>query len=88
MSDRLPEISVSPAEPGSPAAQPRGQAGRFASPYPERRGETIALRLPQSLDRSLRRMIGWQSKADNADLKAWIEAAILEKLDRQRQENW
>ena len=64
------------------SSQPRATKGRFASPYPERRGEAIALRLPQSLDRSLREMVGWQSKADNASLKAWVEAAILEKLER------
>lgn len=63
-------------------SQPRATQGRFASPYAERRGEAIALRLPQSLDQSLREIVGWQSKADNATLKDWVEAAIAEKLER------
>ena len=69
------------AEDGS-SPQPRATQGRFASPYTERRGEAIALRLPQSLDQSLREIVGWESKADNATLKAWVEAAIAEKLER------
>lgn len=60
--------------------QPRGQAGRFASMYAEKRGDAIALRLPLSLDQALRQVVGWQSKADNAVLKAWVEDAIAQKL--------
>ncbi|MBD2259810.1 hypothetical protein [Pseudanabaena sp. FACHB-2040] len=60
--------------------QPRGEAGRFASMYQEKRGDAIALRLPVSLDQALRQAVGWQSKADNATLKAWIEDAIAAKL--------
>lgn len=62
--------------------QPRGQSGRFSSRYAERRGDAIALRLPLSLDQTLRQVVGWESKADNAVLKAWVEAAIAEKLSR------
>lgn len=63
--------------------QPRAATGRFISCYPERRGDAIALRLPKSLDRQLRTAVGWQSKTDNKALTAWVEAAILEKLQRQ-----
>ncbi|PSN19879.1 hypothetical protein C7271_04975 [filamentous cyanobacterium CCP5] len=63
--------------------QPRAATGRFVSCYAERRGDAIALRLPQSLDRRLRSAVGWQSKADNKALTAWVEAAISEKLQRQ-----
>lgn len=63
--------------------QPRTATGRFVSCYAERRGDAIALRLPQSLDRRLRDAVGWQSKADNKALTAWVEAAIFEKLQRQ-----
>lgn len=68
--------------------QPRGSAGRFASHYSERRGEAIALRLPLSLDRALRQQVGWQAKADNPQLKRWIEAAIAEKLSREQSSDW
>jgi hypothetical protein len=70
-----------------PRTQPRAQRGRFASPYNERRGAAIALRLPQSIDQSLRKIVGWRSKADNPTLKAWVEAAIREKLERHQREN-
>ena len=66
-----------------PSSQPRAATGRFVSRYVERRGSAIALRLPQSLDRQLRETVGWQSKADNRALTAWVEAAIFEKLQRQ-----
>lgn len=69
---------------GEHAPQPRAPRGRFASPYAERRGEAIALRLSQSLDQALRATVGWRSKADNAALKAWVEEAIAEKLERQQ----
>lgn len=46
----------------------------------EKRGAAISLRLPESLDRELRAAAGWQSSADNAALRDWIEAAIREKL--------
>lgn len=70
------------------ARQPRGSAGRFASHYSERRGDAIALRLPLSLDRGLRQQVGWQTKADNPQLKSWIEAAIAEKLSREQAADW
>jgi hypothetical protein len=63
--------------------QPRTETGRFESKYEEPRGNAIALRLPQSLDVELRKVVGWNSKEDNAALKAWIEAAIFEKLQRE-----
>lgn len=68
-----------------PSPQPRAATGRFTSRYVERRGSAIALRLPQSLDHQLRETVGWQSKADNRALTAWVEAAILEKLQRQQE---
>ncbi|MBD0334941.1 MAG: hypothetical protein ICV62_05595 [Cyanobacteria bacterium Co-bin13] len=66
-------------------SQPRGEAGRFASMYEEKRGDAIALRLPVSLDQALRQAVGWQSKADNATLKAWIEEAIVAKLEQEQE---
>lgn len=71
------------SKPWAGADQPRADTGRFASHYEEPRGEAIALRLPKSLDEKLRQVVGWHSKADNPALKAWVEAAILEKLERQ-----
>jgi hypothetical protein len=70
-----------------PRSQPRAQRGRFASPYSERRGAAIALRLPQSIDQSLRNIVGWRSKDDNPNLKAWVEAAIREKLERHQRDD-
>ncbi len=35
--------------------QPRTEGGKFRSPYPERRGEVIAMRLPASLDYLVRK---------------------------------
>ena len=67
-----------------PVQQPRAATGQFISRYVERRGNAIALRLPQSLDHQLRETVGWHSKADNKALTAWVEAAILEKLQRER----
>ena len=63
-------------------SQPRSPRGRFSSQYKERRGETIALRLPESLDQQLREAAGWKSKDDNRALKDWVEQAIAEKLGR------
>lgn len=54
--------------------QPRN-GGKFASPYKERRGNPISLRLPQSLDQHIRVVAG-------PDLKDWVEQAIREKLAR------
>lgn len=65
--------------------QPRAHNGRFDSHYHEPRGEAIALRLPKSLDTELRQTVGWASREDNPALKAWVEAAIAEKLHRDRQ---
>jgi len=53
--------------------QPRITGGKFGSQYKERRGDVIALRLPQSLDEALRAAAG-----DN--LKTWVEEAIALKL--------
>jgi len=75
---QTPNSSVNAAWPG----QPRTPTGQFVSGYAERRGAAIALRLPQSLDAQVRQAVGWQSKADNKALTAWIEAAILEKLQQ------
>jgi hypothetical protein len=82
MTDQSLEQAASASVDNGSNPQPRATQGRFASPYAERRGEAIALRLPQSLDQSLREIVGWQSKADNSSLKAWVEAAIAEKLER------
>lgn len=70
----------------TPVRQPRSASGRFISHYSERRGQAIALRLPQSLDQTLRQAVGWRSKADNPVLTAWVMAAIQEKLQRQQAE--
>ena len=60
--------------------QPRTKKGTFKSQYPERRGEPIAIRLPESLDRKLRELVDWKSSADNPKLKQWLEETIAEKL--------
>lgn len=60
--------------------QPRNKKGTFESQYKEKRGQPIALRLPQSLDGQLRDAIGWQSSEDNPKLKQWIEKAIAARL--------
>ena len=60
--------------------QPRTKKGKFDSPYSERRGKPISIRLPESLDQQLRELVGWQSSADNPKLKQWLEEAITEKL--------
>jgi hypothetical protein len=60
--------------------QPRQKTGKFASPYQERRGNPISLRLPQSLDEAMRAAVSWQSAEDNHKLKEWIEDAISQKL--------
>ena len=60
--------------------QPRTKKGKFGSPYPERRGKPISIRLPESLDQQLRELVGWQSSADNPKLKQWLEEAISDKL--------
>lgn len=63
--------------------QPRDtKSGKFGSEYKEKRGEVIALRLPQSLDQEVRDRAGWKSAADNYKLKEYVEAAIREKLER------
>ena len=59
--------------------QPRLK-GKFGSPYKEPRGEPIALRLPISLDQSVREVAG-------DDLKNWLKQAIAEKLARETQQN-
>jgi hypothetical protein len=63
-------------------SQPR-KKGRFQSPYTERRGEPIALRLPLSLDQAVRCAVDWRTTEDNTCLKAWVEQAIKEKVDRE-----
>ncbi len=79
------DSDVTPASAGKPWAgvnQPRTATGRFGQKGNEPRGAAIALRLPKSLDLQLRQAAGWQSKADNAALRRWLEAAIAEKLSR------
>lgn len=65
-------------------AQPH--AGMFQSPYEERRGDAIALRLPVSLDAQVRQAAGWQSKADNIALRDWIEGACQQRAEGRGQE--
>ena len=73
-------------KPWSGAKQPRSANAKFQSQYKERRGDAIALRLPLSVDEKVRAAANWQDKADNAKLKAWIEAALREKLERDEPE--
>lgn len=70
------EIRVSPAK----MKQPRTGKGTFESQYKERRGQPIALRLSESLDTKLRKVVGWKSAEDNPKLKQWIEEAIAARL--------
>lgn len=56
--------------------QVRNERGRFDSPYKERRGDPISLRLPVSLDQKLRDRCG----NDRAKIRAFIEEALREKL--------
>ncbi|MGJ3246818.1 MAG: hypothetical protein ACFE0I_12170 [Elainellaceae cyanobacterium] len=79
---RFREANKHVSKPWSGVNQPRAETGKFERKYPERRGQAIALRLPQSLDAEVRKVVGWQSAADNAALKAWVEAAIVEKIQR------
>jgi hypothetical protein len=65
--------------------QPRQKTGKFASPYQERQGNPISLRLPQSLDEAMRTAVSWQSAEDNHKLKKWIEDAIAQKLKHHSQ---
>lgn len=60
--------------------QPRTDKGTFGSQYKERRGQPIALRLPENLDKKLREAIEWESNEDNPKLKQWIEEAIAAQL--------
>ena len=60
--------------------QPRTTKGKFTSQYQERRGQPISLRLPETLDRELREVVGWTGSADNPELKAWVEEAIAQRL--------
>jgi hypothetical protein len=60
--------------------QPRTEKGTFESQYQERRGQPISIRLPESLDTKLRKVVGWESSADNPKLKQWIEEAIAARL--------
>lgn len=64
--------------------QPRTKSGVFASPYTEPRGAAISLRLPKTLDEQLRAHVCWHSVIDNPQLRAFVEAAIQEKLDREK----
>jgi hypothetical protein len=70
------EIGVSSAK----MKQPRTEKGTFESQYKERRGQPIAIRLPESLDTQLREVVGWESASDNPKLKQWIEEAIAIRL--------
>ncbi|MGF1499584.1 MAG: hypothetical protein ACFB8W_22585 [Elainellaceae cyanobacterium] len=67
--------------------QPRNESGHFQRKSAEPRGRAIALRLSQSLDAAVREAVGWQSSADNAVLRSWLEAAIAEKLQRDQNPN-
>jgi hypothetical protein len=60
--------------------QPRNKKGTFESQYKEKRGQPIAIRLPESLDAQLRDTVGWKSSEDNPKLKQWIEEAISTQL--------
>jgi TfoX/Sxy family transcriptional regulator of competence genes len=60
--------------------QPRTEKGTFESQYTEKRGQPIAIRLPESLDKQLREVVGWESASDNPKLKQWIEKAIAAQL--------
>ncbi len=60
--------------------------GKFKSKYKEKRGNAIALRLPESVDQATRTAAGWNSPADNPKLKHWIEDAIAEKLKKLERE--
>ena len=60
--------------------QPRTKKGTFESQYKERRGQPIALRLPESLDAQLRDAVDWKTSEDNPKLKQWIEEAIAARL--------
>ncbi len=66
--------------------QPREPTGKFASQYKERRGNTISIRLPKSLDEATRTAAGWNSTEDNPKLKHWIEDAIAERLKKLERE--
>jgi hypothetical protein len=70
------EIEVSPVK----MMQPRTEKGKFESQYKERRGQPIALRLAESLDTKLRKVVEWKSAEDNPKLKQWIEEAIAAQL--------
>ena len=61
--------------------QPRTEKGTFESQYKERRGQPIAIRLPESLDARLRDAVEWKSSEDNPKLKRWIEEAIAARLE-------
>ncbi|MDJ0573015.1 MAG: hypothetical protein QNJ53_28810 [Pleurocapsa sp. MO_192.B19] len=63
--------------------QPRTKKGTFESQYKERRGQPIALRLPESLDAQLRDAVDWKTSEDNPKLKQWIEEAIAARLSEQ-----
>ena len=83
-----PQKSKEPVKkPWAGNEQPRNPQSKFQSQYKERRGEAIALRLPLSVDEKVRAAANWQDKADNPKLKAWIEAAIREKLARDEPES-
>ncbi len=64
--------------------QPRTKKGTFESQYKERRGQPIAIRLPESLDAQLRDAVGWESSGDNPKLKQWIEEAIAARLSENK----
>lgn len=67
----------------------RTERGTFA-PNSGLKGETISIRLPVAIDGPLRQVTGWDSstpedrKASNRRLKAFIEQAIAEKLEREQ----
>ena len=85
MSPQPPKDPVNKSLSGN--KQPRNAQSKFQSQYKERRGDAIALRLPVSLDEQVRTAANWLDKTDNPKLKAWIETALREKLERDEPES-
>ena len=54
----------------------QGKGGKFVSPYKERRGRPIAIRLPESLDKAFFDHVG------DRPYKPIIEQALREYLER------
>jgi hypothetical protein len=64
----------------------RNSDGQFVREYSEPRAKTaIAFRLPESVDRELRQLLGWESSADNKQLHDWVAEAVRQRVVRNRQ---